>query len=96
MNWKHKTKGREFSYFQKLSELLGSQQINPKLHLEALKDEFTRYFPNLGWNLRLKLLRNPFQAQVEETKDHLQDKLIGLKNCFEAKDLFTEVFLNQF
>ena len=26
----------------------------------------------------------------------MQDKLIKLKDSFEAKDLFTEVFLNQF
>ena len=74
-NWKHQTEGGVFSPLQKLSELLGAQPINPKLkwnittHLTVLKVEFEQYSPNLVPK-SLKLLKNPFQAKVDDLENH--------------------------
>ena len=54
-------------------------KLNITAHLEAVKDVFDQCFSNLEPTF-LKLLRNPFQAQVEDVKDYLQDELIKLKN----------------
>ena len=69
--------------------LLDAQPINPKLklnitaHLTALKYEFERYFPNIEPTY-LKLLRNSFQAQVEDIEHHQQDEHIKLKDDSDA------------
>ncbi|XP_050545844.1 protein ZBED8-like [Daktulosphaira vitifoliae] len=64
-------------------------QQNIKKHLEKLKSEFTRYFPE--WNKAnsvQKIIRNPFCAKVEEAPEYLQEAVIELQNDFDCKYMF--------
>ena len=58
-------------------------KLNITAHLEAVKDVFDQCFSNLEPTF-LKLLRNPFQAQLVDIENHQQDKIIELKNDFGA------------
>ena len=58
-------------------------KLNITAHLEAVKDVFDQCFSNLEPTF-LKLLRNPFQAQLVDIENHQPDKIIELKNDFGA------------
>ena len=58
-------------------------------HLEALKGEFTRYFPEVDTeDISMALTRDPFKCSVDEVPPELQDEFIDLTHSSEAKDEF--------
>ncbi|KAG7174827.1 Zinc finger BED domain-containing protein 5-like 26, partial [Homarus americanus] len=66
-------------------------------HLTDLKTEFIRYFPEIdekceGW----KFIRNPFQCEVADVSDELQEKFLELKFNSTAKEDFKELDLETF
>lgn len=64
-------------------------------HLTALKNEFSRYFPELGDD-EFDLVRNPFKLPVERVPDDCQDEFLELKTDSEARDMFDEKSITEF
>ena len=66
-------------------------------HLQILKEEYDRYFPDLG-NVELadwKMTRNPFRINEDILLDNLQE-LLEIKCNSTAKDDFEAMSLNDF
>ena len=61
------------------------------LHLKVMKDEFTRYFPEIRQS-EFNLVRNPFVQKVEDCipddQDDVQEEFINLINDSGAKAYF--------
>ena len=68
-------------------------------HLHSLKNEFSRYFPEIAKS-QFALVRNPFQAKMDDCVPHnndaAQEEFIKLINDSGAKDLFARVNLSSF
>ena len=56
-------------------------------HLNALKKEVTRYFPELG-EVDATMIRNPFVVNVQDVPARIQEQLIDLQTDSTAKDVF--------
>ena len=69
------------------------------LHLKVLRDEFTRYFPDIRKS-DFNLARNPFVEKVKDCiaddLDEVQEEFINLINNSNAKVLFSTLTLPQF
>ena len=69
------------------------------LHLKVLRDEFTRYFPDIRKS-DFNLARNPFVEKVQDCVaddlDEVQEEFINLINDSNAKVLFSTLTLPQF
>ncbi|KAL4097758.1 hypothetical protein QTP88_022480 [Uroleucon formosanum] len=96
--WMNKIENNNYSAFQTFQTLINDDQYadilieiqhNIKKHLEKLKSEFIRYFPE--WNevnSVQKIIRNPFCAKVEEAPEYLQEAVIELQNDSDCKNMF--------
>ncbi|KAL4104801.1 hypothetical protein QTP88_020077 [Uroleucon formosanum] len=96
--WMNKIENNNYSAFQTFQTLINDDQYadilieiqhNIKKHLEKLKSEFIRYFPE--WNevnSVQKIIRNPFCAKVEEASEYLQEAVIELQNDSDCKNMF--------
>ncbi|KAI6661430.1 hypothetical protein LOD99_13302 [Oopsacas minuta] len=68
-------------------------------HLQSLKDEFSRYFPETTKS-KFNLIRNPFLAKIDDcipdNHDAAQEDFIKLVNDSGAQTLFSRVDLPSF
>lgn len=79
-------------------ELKGELKTEVEYHLQLLKQEFERYFPDLGdtelpeW----QITRNPFRLNEGILPDNLQEEFLELKCNSTAKDDFKAMPLTKF
>ena len=67
-------------------------KIQIKTHVFDLKEEFIKYFPNIDEKREAwKVIRNPFQCEVDEIFDEAQKEFLELKFNSTAKDNFKEL-----
>ena len=67
-------------------------------HLQILKEEYDRYFPDLG-NVELadwKMTRNSFLINEDMLSNNLQEEFLEMKCNSTAKDNFEVISLNDF
>jgi len=98
--WIDKIQVSNYSAFPTLRFLIDNEQYecltediqNDVLqHLQVLKGEFTRYFPEYGVvnnDPVKKLIRNPFTIEVKNVHDEMQEELIELQNDSHLKSSF--------
>ncbi|XP_076035312.1 protein FAM200A-like [Oratosquilla oratoria] len=68
-----------------------------KQHLEGLEEEFKYYFPGIkNESNENKLIRDPFQRNVDDVPDAWQEEFLDLKNDSAAKDAFQNMELEEF
>ena len=69
------------------------------LHLKVMKDEFTRYFPEITQS-DFNLVRNPFVQKVQDCipddQDDEQEEFINLIHDSGAKAIFSTMSVPQF
>ena len=104
-NWKRKVNTKNVAMFEKLTSILdnyGEDKVLPQfakneilLHLTALENEFSKYFPELSDD-EFDLVRNPFKLSVERVPDDLQDEFLELKTDSEVRDMFDEKSITEF
>ena len=89
--------------FPHLSEICDGKEINQELksdiavHLDILKNEFVKYFPELDVNsMETQMVHNPFICTVDDIRSDLQDQLIDLAHDSSAKDAFDHLDLIEF
>ena len=79
-------------------ELKGELKTEVECHLQLLKQEFERYFPDLGdtelseW----QMTRNPFRLNEEILPDNLQEEFLELKCNSNARNDFEAMTLTEF
>ncbi|XP_076806217.1 protein FAM200B-like [Clavelina lepadiformis] len=79
-------------------ELEGELKTEVETHLRLLKQEFERYFPDLG-DTKLpqwKITRNPFRLNEGILSDDLQEEFLEMKRNSTAKDDFEAMPLTDF
>jgi hypothetical protein len=94
--WISKVETGNFSAFDTLNpiidgqcaEIKGEIQNNITLHLQNLKNEFNRYFPDCEDKGIRKLIRNPFIVKISEVPDEIQEELIEMQHDSNCKDTF--------
>ncbi|XP_068207496.1 protein FAM200C-like [Palaemon carinicauda] len=68
-----------------------------KQHLEGLEEEFKYYFPGItNESNENKLIRDPFQRNVDDVPEAWQEEFLDLKNYSAAKDAFQNMELEEF
>ncbi|XP_076032510.1 protein FAM200C-like [Oratosquilla oratoria] len=95
--WKKRAGSGSFSSFLALNECVEDMEdglLDPiaediKQHLEGLEEEFNYYFPGIkNESNENKLIRDPFQRNVDDVPDAWQEEFLDLKNDSAAKDAF--------
>ncbi|KAF2882611.1 hypothetical protein ILUMI_23557 [Ignelater luminosus] len=94
--WISKVERENFSAFDtsnpiidgQCAEIKGEIQTNITLHLQNLKNEFNRYFPDCKDKGIRKLIRNPFIVNISEVPDEIQEELIQMQRDSNCKDTF--------
>ena len=85
--------------FEKSKAILeGEFKVKVESHHRILKEEYDRYFPNLG-NVELadwKMTRNPFCINEDILSNNLQEEFLEMKCNSTAKDDFEAMSLNDF
>uniref|UniRef100_UPI00358EFF27 zinc finger BED domain-containing protein 5-like n=1 Tax=Myxine glutinosa TaxID=7769 RepID=UPI00358EFF27 len=104
-NWRRKVNLGNIAMFEKLCGVMDESEgeldqfLKDEItgHLESLKKEFQRYFPELTGE-EVALVRNPFSAtlDVSSLPDEVQDELLDLRNDSPVRDLFQEKSVTQF
>lgn len=105
--WLSKLRNHNFSAFPSLEKSmdqlddLPSDEIENECmtHLEKLKSEFVRYFPEYSacdTDPIRKMVRNPFGVDVTTVPDEYQEELIDLQNDRNCKDNFSFSKLEEF
>lgn len=102
--WKQRAESGNLFSFSALTEctdVMGavpdvvSQDISE--HLEGLTTQFKRYFPGINNDtIESKLIRDPFQREVSDVPDSMQEEFLELKNDSVSKDLFNTKNLEEF
>ncbi|XP_029636965.1 zinc finger BED domain-containing protein 5-like [Octopus sinensis] len=102
--WKCHIQQGNTASFSYLDSALIHGNLNSELkkqittHLTNLKTEFIRYFPDIdekkceAW----KFIKNPFQCEVTDVLDEVQEEFLGLKFNSPAKEDFKELDLETF
>lgn len=100
--WLDQINDGNFSAFDELCQLATTTAAHVEniarlavQHLNALKEEVTRYFPELGES-DAKMIRNPFLVDVNDVPARIQEQLIDLQTDSTAKDAFVEKKLVEF
>ncbi|XP_076063460.1 protein FAM200C-like [Oratosquilla oratoria] len=89
--------------FRNLDTALADSNLDSELkeqiitHLSDLKSEFVRYFPDIddkreAW----KFIRNPFQCEVADVAEEVQEEFLELKFDSTAKEDFKDMDLETF
>lgn len=107
--WLDKAKKHIFSSFPTLEKFINENKLNTSFaeeiqsdcisHLESLKSEFLRYFPEYSvsdTDIIQKIVRNPFNVDITTVPDNIQEELIELQNDSNCKDNFTFPNLEEF
>ena len=66
-------------------------------HLSKLKDEITRFFPEVNMTRDdLSFIRDPFAAGIHTVPMDFQEQILELKNDLSVKDLYKQSTLEKF
>ncbi|XP_076034821.1 zinc finger BED domain-containing protein 5-like [Oratosquilla oratoria] len=98
--WKCRVLQGNVATFRNLDTALADSNLNSELkeqimtHLSDLKWEFVRYFPDIddkreAW----KFIRNPFQCQLADVAEEVQEEFLELKFDSTAKEDFKDMDL---
>ena len=104
--WFRRVQNGNYASFSNLDAALAKNKVDLdgklkseiEAHLQCLKQEFERYFPDLthddlpNW----KLARNPFRVDVDILPDEIQEEFLEMKCNSVAKDDFEAMPLNDF
>lgn len=96
--WISKVEKGNFSTFGTLNSIIdgqcaennGEMKENITLHLQNLKNEFNRYFPDckdVDKGIR-KLINNPFIVSISEVPEEIQEEVIEMQHDSNCKDTF--------
>uniref|UniRef100_K7FE96 Uncharacterized protein n=1 Tax=Pelodiscus sinensis TaxID=13735 RepID=K7FE96_PELSI len=99
--WKHQTQAQmpNFLSFLTFSSLTEKEDVKNKtvFHLDCLAAEFIRYFPdNFSGNPINKLVRNPFNVDVDSLPEVLQEQALEIKYGSSAKDNLENTSFEEF
>ncbi|KAG7164906.1 Zinc finger BED domain-containing protein 5-like 18 [Homarus americanus] len=101
--WKCRIQQGNTASFSNLDSALIHGNLDSELkkqiitHLTDLKTEFIRYFPEIDEKLETwKFIRNPFQCEVADVSDEVQEEFLELKFNSTAKEDFKELDLETF
>jgi hypothetical protein len=101
--WHRKLEQNNIASFHRLSKVLGEQNVSAGLresiavHLQSLADEFSRYFPDRNTDdVQMAMIRNPFNCEVDDISEDLQDEFLELVHDSAAKDDFRTLSLPNF
>ena len=101
--WKARVMEGNIACFNRLDESIQGKSLCYKLsqsivsHLELLKNEFLKYFPDLEKRKKeSKFIRNPFNIAMEDISEDMQEESIDLKNDSFAEDDFKNMELIDF
>ncbi|XP_076065125.1 zinc finger BED domain-containing protein 5-like [Oratosquilla oratoria] len=101
--WKCRVLQGNVASFRNLDTALADNNLDSELkeqiitHLSDLKSEFVRYFPDIddkreAW----KFIRNPFQCEVADVAEEVQEEFLELKFDSTAKEDFKDMDLETF
>ncbi|XP_076045277.1 zinc finger BED domain-containing protein 5-like [Oratosquilla oratoria] len=101
--WKYRVLQGNVASFRNLDTALADSNLDSELkeqiitHLSDLKSEFVRYFPDIddkreAW----KFIRNPFQCEVADVAEQVQEEFLELKFDSTAKEDFKDMDLETF
>ncbi|XP_076053603.1 zinc finger BED domain-containing protein 5-like [Oratosquilla oratoria] len=101
--WKCRVLQGNVASFRNLDTALADSNLDSELkeqiitHLSDLKSEFVRYFPDIddkreAW----KFIRNPFQCEVADVAEEVQEEFLELKFDSTAKEDFKDMDLETF
>ncbi|KAG7163221.1 Zinc finger BED domain-containing protein 5-like 24, partial [Homarus americanus] len=101
--WKCRIQQGNTASFSNLDSALIHGNLDSELkkqiitHLTDLKTEFIRYFPEIDEKREAwKFIRNPFQCEVADVSDEVQEEFLELKFNSTAKEDFKELDLETF
>ena len=103
--WKKRAGSGSFTSFLALNECVEDMEDglpdpiaeDIKQHLEGLEEEFKYYFPGItNESKENKLIRDPFQRNVDDVPEAWQEEFLDLKNDSAAKDAFQNMELEEF
>ena len=101
--WKRRISDRNTGPFPHLDEALKDKLLDDdhqqliQTHLQVLRDEFCRYFPDIEEeSLEWMLIRNPFFTDVEDVPVYIQEEFLDMKCNSSAKDDFNRLSLEEF
>ena len=101
--WKCRIQQGNTASFRNLDSALAHGNLDSELkthvitHLSSLKAEFIKYFPDIddkreSW----KFIRNPFQCELADVAEEVQEEFLELKFNSTAKDEFNDLDLETF
>ena len=101
--WKSRIQQGNTASFRNLDSGLAHDNLDSELkthiitHLSSLKAEFIKYFPDIdekreSW----KFIRNPFQCELADVAEEVQEEFLELKFNSTAKDEFNNLDLETF
>ena len=101
--WKCRVQQGNAASFRNLDSALADSNLDSELkqqiitHLSDLKAEFIRYFPDIDDKRETwKFIRNPFQCEVADVADEVQEEFLELKFNSTAKEDFIDMDLETF
>ena len=103
--WKKRAESGNFSSFLALNECVEEMENGLpdaiaeeiKQHLESLDEEFQHYFQDISnENNQSRLVRNPFQINVDDVPNMWQEEFLEFQNDSAAKDAFQNMELEEF
>ncbi|KAG7163433.1 Zinc finger BED domain-containing protein 5-like 5 [Homarus americanus] len=101
--WKCRIQQGNTASFSNLDSALIHGNLDSELkkqvitHLTDLKTEFIRYFPEIvEKRVAWKFIRNPFQCEVADVSDEVQEEFLELKFISTTKENFKELDLETF
>ena len=101
--WKCRIQQGNTASFSNLDSALSHGTIDSELnkliltHLTHLKTEFIRYFPDIDEKREAwKFIRHPFQCEVDDVPDELQEEFLELKFNSTAQEDFNQLDLETF
>ncbi|KAI6656267.1 Zinc finger protein [Oopsacas minuta] len=101
--WKYRILNKNTASFPHLDEALKGKELNKnvnesiRIHLDILRNEFLRYFPDIQEERpEWKLIRNPFLTDVSNVPEVLQEEFLDMKHNSSAMDDFNNLSLEKF
>ena len=98
--WINRVENNNFVQFPYLNVTVGDKrdiQLHVLEHLSKLKDEFTRFFPEVDMTRDdLSFIRDPFAADIHTVTMDFQEQILELKNNLSVKDLYKQSTLENF
>ena len=98
--WIRRVEGKNLVQFPCVDAVLGEKesiQVHILEHLQKLREEFQRYFPEVDMAKDgLSYIRNPFETDVHFVPESMQEEFLDLKNDLAAKDVYQRSTMEKF